>query len=46
MKRDGQGEYTYPNLDQLNEIRAYNPNLIIDELDLDRKSFSGEWNED
>jgi hypothetical protein len=36
MKRHGQGEYTYPNLDELNKIRANNPYEIIDELDLDR----------
>jgi hypothetical protein len=46
MKRHGLGEYTYPNLDLLNEIRENNPNMIIDKLDLDRKSFSGECNED
>jgi hypothetical protein len=46
MKRHGLGEYKYPNLDQLNEAKANIPNMIIDKLDLDRKSFSGEWNED
>jgi hypothetical protein len=46
MKRHGLGEYTYPSLDQLNEAKAYIPNMIIEKLDLDRKSFSGEWNED
>ena len=46
MKRHGQGEYTYPNLDQLNEEKANNPNMIIDKYDLDRKLFSGEWIDD
>jgi hypothetical protein len=46
MKRHGLGEYTYPNLDKLNEAKANSPNKIIDELDLDRKSFSGEWDDD
>jgi hypothetical protein len=46
MKRHGLGQYTYPNLDQLNEASANNPNMIIDKLDLERKSFSGEWKED
>jgi hypothetical protein len=46
MKRHGLGEYTYPNLDKLNEAKENNPNMIIDKLDLDIKSFSGEWNED
>jgi hypothetical protein len=46
MKRHGQGKYTYLNLDQLNEIKSNNPHLLIDKLDLDRKSFSGEWIED
>jgi hypothetical protein len=30
MKRHGVGEYTYPNLDQLNEAIANNPIMIID----------------
>jgi hypothetical protein len=29
MKRHGLGEYTYPNLDQLNEAKASNPDIIM-----------------
>jgi hypothetical protein len=44
--RHGKGFYTYPDLEKLNEAKANNPNIIIYPRDLDRVSFSGEWEED
>jgi hypothetical protein len=32
MKRHGQGEYTYPNVDKLNEAKANNPNMILENM--------------
>jgi hypothetical protein len=33
-------------MEELNQAKANNPGLIIDQKDSDRLSFSGEWEED
>jgi hypothetical protein len=45
-KRHGRGDYTYPNVQELNKAKENNPKIIIDLYDSVRLSFSGEWEED
>jgi len=45
-KRHGKGVYTYPSQIELNQAKARNPKMIVDERCFNRISFSGEWEED
>ena len=45
-KRHGRGDYTYPNVEELNKAKENNPKMRIDFNDSVRLSFSGEWQED
>jgi nicotinamidase-related amidase len=46
MKRHGEGDYTYPDLEGVSLLRRNNLELILDKKEFDRISFSGEWKED
>ena len=45
-KRHGNGAYTYPNPEELNEAKEKYPFLIENKTELERISFTGEWEED
>jgi hypothetical protein len=45
-KRHGKGIYTYPSIEELNQVKANIKGMIIDYADSIRISFSGEWEED
>jgi hypothetical protein len=46
MMRHGKGDYIYPNLEDQNRLKVQNLIPLLDKNEFDRKSFSGEWNED